>query len=682
MRCVSCGAELPNDALFCGQCGADRPRAVQPMAAPPYAPQPMAAGLPATPGAMAICTSCGVIAPSARQSCAVCNASLAARAPVSDPPTGFWTGVECRFRCTACGHESPINHLDFDGSVMCLRCGIDQRFDREQWVEALEHAHAVGDLCGPNPQGRFSSGAPLASNQFARLGVEHTFAETGQRGVVIDASGMSHRSLTIKAMPGHPLCSKCKSLLAVQNAAPGVLDVACTRCPERKRYEWPVDVVNRVSSLSGVVCDEHEHGGHDAQVLQDASGAVAIRCPNCSAPLPVGEHTVVHCGYCGIAVRIPAPTLRGLGHANPKTELWWLYFRGPSKERGRLEQEARSQHLEAQRAAERDRQRRLEPAFLPPSGTPGARKSQAATLIAIPIVMLVIIGGAAAAWLTRGAPRRDATTMTAASATAVATAAPAPPAPKLSLAWNGKVSRAQGSALKKGARCAVKLQAEGPKIQWLTATCGDERLYDSRTPLNGMSMSSSALGEAPHADHPGSYGYAVLFNDTGQRTGRAQIQLDTTHGQASVFSDAIPQFRVDIAIDTVSEPRTGEPIYRTPKHAASVALDLRVASATGAAPIKSGQACRLELKFANSLPGVSMCSASVTCGKTWVYGKKTQAGFVVCTLDAAGSPLGGSDKQPPSADKTPELEVDVTKGTATLKSSEDDYSVVLSRSPG
>jgi hypothetical protein len=273
-------------------------------------------------------------------------------------------------------------------------------------------------------------------------------------------------------------------------------------------------------------------------------------------------------------------------------------------------------------------------------------------------------------------PASAAQTAPQAAPSPAATLAP-PPGPKLVLIWNGKVSKADGKQLVRGESCVVKLESEGAAIQWLNASCGEERLYDSRTPVMGISMRNAVLGEAPHADHPGHYGYAVSFQDTGQRSGRSQIQVDSTHQQAIVFSETIPQFRVEIALDVVSQPRKGVPIYKTPERLRSITLDLSVASSTGPCPVKSGERCRLELGFANNLPTATLCSALLSCEKRWLYGKQKQPGFAACTLDAQGSPLTASDRQPPSADTTPALEVDVDKGRVTLESSEDGCRAVM-----
>jgi hypothetical protein len=688
--CTGCGAALIEGTRFCVHCGA----AVQPLPtgaahapqAPPaqlapHAPvAPIAPGVPPPPGTAqavvaetAVCRSCGVIAPVHRQTCVQCDSSLHDRQMVSVSSSGFWAGVMCRFRCRACGHDSPLNHLDLDGSVECLRCGIDQRFDRKQWESGLSHAHAVSDLCGPNPLGRFSSGAPLLNNPFDSIGVEHTFAELEQGG---------HQSVAVKAMPGHPLCPKCKAPLAVHAASAELFELACPRCPHRTRYDLPPGAIGLVRGLAGVVAEEQEQGGRDAGIQEDASGAVAIRCPNCSGPLPAdGRRTVMHCTYCGIAVRFPASALRRLGHHDARVELWWIYFTQPSGQRAELEAAALA---DQQRRQERQRQAAARAAAASAPRPAPRKRSGWIFKNVLPVAATVGVLGAGGGVTYLLEQRAETSPELPAAAAAAATATPGAaraPAPKFILEWTGKVTSAQGKALKKGSACDVRLETAGPAIQWLNVSCGKERLYDSRSPLNGMSMHSSVLAEAPHAERPTHWGYAISYQDTGQRTGRSQIQLDTTRREAVIYSESMPAFRVRLSLPTTSQPRVGEPIYDTPRNPSELALDLSVKSTSGSVGVKPGATCKLRMVFVNSLPSAKLCKTTLVCGKEWLYGTKQQPGFTACTLDAQASPASGYDRQPVSGDGSPELEVDVPSRRVSLKSSEDAYRVELVSSP-
>ena len=274
--------------------------AIGPAADPPAADNP---------AAMRICPGCGAIAPTERTTCVRCKASLAAPLVINDPVTGFWVGVECGFKCRACGHTSPLNFLDVDGDVRCLRCGIEQEFARDQWWDGLEVAHAAGDLTGPVAGGRFPTGRPLASSQLSQklhqIGIEKTFVESSNRGVVIDGSGVHTRSLLVRALPGHPLCDACKRPLDVTACEHGDLSVRCPGCGDARTY-WRPRLPKSLQALAGLVAPELEKGGREAKVDKDASGAAVIACPSCGAPLDIdGTRTVVRCTFCNVSVRNP-----------------------------------------------------------------------------------------------------------------------------------------------------------------------------------------------------------------------------------------------------------------------------------------------------------------------------------------------------------------------------------------
>src|SRR5262249_50209171 len=147
-----------------------------PFRAPPEAPP-----RDATP-ITTICTRCGVVAPAKRSACEVCNAPFAevrGTAPTHSSDA-YWVGVRVTFTCRQCSFEAPPDSLDTDGAVECIHCNLRQKFDVDQWREALEHAHAVGDLAGPWPEGR----APHptiwigGANPHKRVGDTTTFAST------------------------------------------------------------------------------------------------------------------------------------------------------------------------------------------------------------------------------------------------------------------------------------------------------------------------------------------------------------------------------------------------------------------------------------------------------------------------------------------------------------------------
>lgn len=372
--CTRCRTPLPGDARFCIACGAPAPQTTASMSksraapAPPQGQPP--AALPADvllpPGfvpsdqGMPVCLGCGVIAPQQGSACMVCELDLpsaSARAAVAAASAGrFWVAVRCGFQCRACGHMSPLNHLAMDGSAACLRCGMSQIFDVDSWDEGLAHAHAVGDLAGPAPEGRFPDArAPIGElNPFRELGRSETSSVLQQSGVVIEGGMMTNRSLRVEASPGHPLCGLCRAPLAVTGASGSALSVRCTGCGDSATYDLPARAAERCRGLRGVLADEHRAGSRQASLERSGAGVEILRCPNCAGALSVsGASTVVDCEYCHVALRIPMGALHRLGHREPRPLVWWLLFEGPSPARRALLRKRRKAAKRGRAAAER-----------------------------------------------------------------------------------------------------------------------------------------------------------------------------------------------------------------------------------------------------------------------------------------------------------------------------------------
>ena len=101
MRCNTCGANVPDGALFCTACGAKAPAAVQqPRASVPYPGR--SAGTP--------CPNCGKTVPEGNAFCTSCGTMLGGAAPsVSGPTTVCWS----------CRNVVP------EGMRFCPACGAD-----------------------------------------------------------------------------------------------------------------------------------------------------------------------------------------------------------------------------------------------------------------------------------------------------------------------------------------------------------------------------------------------------------------------------------------------------------------------------------------------------------------------------------------------------------------------------
>ncbi|MCB9754138.1 MAG: hypothetical protein H6713_29705 [Myxococcales bacterium] len=302
---------------------------------------------PASP--LRVCGGCGSLAPTQRRECQVCDAPLDHRAHELAPAEGgdaladvFWVAVRSEFQCRVCGKLSPINHLELDGEATCLHCATNQAFDAGQWREALAHAHAVGDLAGPDPEGRrahtlLSIGA---SNPLRELGVSKTFSEHSQGGVSVAGAVTVTRSLRVRVSPGHPLDENGRPLTLERRPDPRG-DVIITRGwggRDQAEYALPPEAREHAPGLRGVIAGDHRVDRLPVRVqLAGEGGAAAVRCPSCGAPLAPPEGArLVTCNYCSTTARIPERALTQFGQ-RPRLELWWLAFAGPSSLRLRLE---------------------------------------------------------------------------------------------------------------------------------------------------------------------------------------------------------------------------------------------------------------------------------------------------------------------------------------------------------
>lgn len=152
-----------------------------------------------------------------------------------------------------------------------------------------------------------------------------------------------------------------------------------------------------------------------------------------------------------------------------------------------------------------------------------------------------------------------------------ATEAEQPPTParQVNATWTGKITKVTGLAAAPGAPCIVDATLENAgakqRVAHLSVKCADKVVFDSSDKLEGMSMNSAGMAEAPGKE-AGTFAYAVGYTDQGTRNGpRTQITLDTTHGQGIVWSDAIPVFRVEFSVPELSAPVKGEALLPAKK---------------------------------------------------------------------------------------------------------------------
>ena len=280
---------------------------------------------------ISICRRCGVVAPLRGTACAVCTRPLAeTRTEIAAPSADtFWVAVRCAFTCNSCKFLAPLDGLDADGAVECAHCGLRQRFEVTSWVDALDFAHAVGDLAGPSPEGRNPHPALWigSENPHAAVGDTRTFDRT-ESGV-----------LALDAAPGQPVCRACTVPLSVSVTGPGAATARCPRCGDHASFALPDAARTLHAALVAVVADEHRTDRPRARSTKTEAGVVALSCPGCGAPLGAsgsGERAQT-CAFCKAVCFVPTRSLLRARNETPAPDLWWILFRGASKKRRELE---------------------------------------------------------------------------------------------------------------------------------------------------------------------------------------------------------------------------------------------------------------------------------------------------------------------------------------------------------
>lgn len=287
-------------------------------------------------GSMRVCGECGVVSARRRSTCAACGASALVAREVRTTPGASWVRLTARFVCRSCGQSSPLEGLDVDGTVTCLPCGSTQAFDLGAWSAALDFAHGLADLASSTAAGAPSpSGNPFASSGDAES--TFRFETTGLRTI---AGVVRTASIAIDAGLAQPLCVQCKAPL-IAGKQGDELTTTCSGCGDVAHYKLPSPQTPITPFPAAIISGESRTDAAQVTVESGPGGAVAIRCPSCSAALPAAAlHSVVQCAYCRATCRIPARTLRALDSTSVAPRPFFLAFSGPSALRGRLSAEA------------------------------------------------------------------------------------------------------------------------------------------------------------------------------------------------------------------------------------------------------------------------------------------------------------------------------------------------------
>jgi len=365
--CRACGAEMPTGVGYCGSCGEELTQpgtsfdglgsVNEDLPSLEEERQEMTVvQFVETAAGLRVCPGCGVVAPSTRTRCTLCDTMFAQNTPPIAPRSDgvFFVRVECRFECRECGQLSPLNFLDLGGTIPCVRCRMDHALELDAWSEGLAHAHAVGDLAGPDPEGRMHSGGVSISarNPFAIVGVTKTFAELQQSRFDLDDGTYKRRAIRVRASPGHPLCKQCLVVLEITIDQAGVTTTRCPKCSATATYQLPPSAVSAAEGLRGVICDEHRTDCPAVVVTtaapDDTQSAFRVQCPNCREELPASEALrFVTCDLCGVESRVPSLVFYQLHPKQVTVDPWWLALEGPSPLRRTLERETDDSELQA-----------------------------------------------------------------------------------------------------------------------------------------------------------------------------------------------------------------------------------------------------------------------------------------------------------------------------------------------
>lgn len=273
---------------------------------------------------MDLCAGCGSL--TLADACARCGATQRLSPP---DPWPLWVALRCTLVCRSCGHRTPLDDLERDGSVACRSCGIDQAFSLSAWKDMLEELHGLADLAGSpegrNPHARLSIGA---LNPHKSIGIAKALVEWKSE---LEAEDGIKQVMRVEAAPGHPVCPRGHGLLDVRFGAD--IDAACPQCDlhlrysrtEQPPYERLRAVLSDAARLETVAARPGTRDGLDG-----------YSCPGCGAPLPVEEgRALATCSFCHLSSKVPRGKGKSLKPAPPA--LWWVLFAGPSPLRGKLE---------------------------------------------------------------------------------------------------------------------------------------------------------------------------------------------------------------------------------------------------------------------------------------------------------------------------------------------------------
>jgi hypothetical protein len=212
--------------------------------------------------------------------------------------------------------------------VNCVQCGAFQRFDKSGWAAALAFAHEIGDLAGPNAEGRFPNPRIWIGdeNPHRNVGVSSAFSSKNAGSIQLDAA------------PGYPTCRTCHGTPEIAFEGNAAIS-RCPQCGDHARFDVPAEALAFCPALVAVVGAQHRSDRRTVNI-QTQAGLVALHCPSCGASVRPATSDTVECTYCKAVAFLPA-RVRSRGASDiVEAPIFWLAMRGPSSRREMLERPA------------------------------------------------------------------------------------------------------------------------------------------------------------------------------------------------------------------------------------------------------------------------------------------------------------------------------------------------------
>jgi len=261
--------------------------------------------------------------------------------------------------------------------------------------------------------------------------------------------------------------------------------------------------------------------------MGDHVGAQQIRCPACAAPVEAPPGDVLRCKYCGIESRIGrvASSRGAVAEAEGGTRTpvlfitvvvlaigfagWWLLFAGDDESREVSQPDAIAKPVSTPALPPT-----VEPPPVPAAVEPVAPERP---------------------------PMED-------------MFSPTPAPGSIAVRWTAKVKKTSGRS-RRGVACEIDgwVVDRGDSIRPLDVRCKGDLLYSSTQKFSGTADMSTGATTVSAKD--GSPRWLLRYNDTGSRSDRAQIRLDSAARIGRVWSDALPPWDIELTIEPDGVPK-------------------------------------------------------------------------------------------------------------------------------